>query len=122
VGNEIADPVVTASSFHPGRSARNHLRVVATSAGLPLARADEVLVQVGLATVARRHPTTVIPVGLLPPGYGDKSARLEAPRLPRSPWNFGGGPMLDQAASSLVGVTAVAMVWSRATRSAGRCR
>src|SRR5215203_5158328 len=43
-------------------------------------------------------------------------------RLSRSPWNFGGGPMLDQAASSLVGVTAVAMVWSRATRSAGRCR
>ena len=29
--------------------------------------------------------------------------------------------MLDQAASSLVGVTA-AMVWSSATRSAGRCR
>ena len=38
---ELADPVrhvgavLEASSFHPGRSARNHLRVVATAAGLP---------------------------------------------------------------------------------------
>ena len=47
--------------------------------------------------------------------------RAENSRLSRSPWNFGGGPMRDQAASSLVGVTA-AMVWSRATRSAGKCR
>jgi transposase len=30
----------------------------------------------------------------------------QRPRLSRSPWNFGGGLMLDQAASSLVGVTA----------------
>src|SRR5512133_3262054 len=47
--------VLEASSFHPGRSARNHLRVVATAAGLPYARADEVLAQVGLAQVARRR-------------------------------------------------------------------
>jgi ABC-2 type transport system ATP-binding protein len=47
--------VLEASSFHPGRSARNHLRVVATAAGLPLARADEVLAQVGLAEAARRR-------------------------------------------------------------------
>jgi len=47
--------VLEASSFHPGRSARNHLRVVATAAGLPLARADEVLAQVGLADAARRR-------------------------------------------------------------------
>ena len=58
---ELADPVrhvgavLEASSFHPGRSARNHLRVVATAAGLPLARADEVLDQVGLAQAARRR-------------------------------------------------------------------
>jgi len=58
---ELADPVrhvgavLEASSFHPGRSARNHLRVVATAAGLPLARADEVLAQVGLAEAARRR-------------------------------------------------------------------
>jgi ABC-2 type transport system ATP-binding protein len=47
--------VLEASSFHPGRSARNHLRVVATAAGLPFARADEVLAQVGLAAAARRR-------------------------------------------------------------------
>ena len=41
-------------------------------------------------------------------------------RLSRSPWNFGGGPWRDQAASSLVGVTV--MVASRAARRAGRCR
>jgi ABC-2 type transport system ATP-binding protein len=44
-----------ASSFHPGRSARNHLRVTATAAGLPLARADAVLDQVGLTPAARRR-------------------------------------------------------------------
>jgi ABC-2 type transport system ATP-binding protein len=58
---ELADPirhvgaVLEASSFHPGRSARNHLRVVATAAGLPLARADQVLDQVGLTTAAHRR-------------------------------------------------------------------
>jgi ABC-2 type transport system ATP-binding protein len=57
----LADPirqvgaVLEASSFHPGRSARNHLRVIATAAGLPLARADQVLEQVGLAEAARRR-------------------------------------------------------------------
>jgi ABC-2 type transport system ATP-binding protein len=58
---ELADPirhvgaVLEASGFHPGRSARNHLRVVATAAGLPLARADAVLDQVGLTTAAHRR-------------------------------------------------------------------
>jgi ABC-2 type transport system ATP-binding protein len=58
---ELADPirqvgaVLEASSFHPGRSARNHLRVVATAAGLPLDRADQVLEQVGLAGAAGRR-------------------------------------------------------------------
>ena len=58
---ELADPVrhvgavLEASSFHPGRSARNHLQVVATAAGLPRNRADAVLEQVGLAGAARRR-------------------------------------------------------------------
>jgi ABC-2 type transport system ATP-binding protein len=58
---ELADPVrhvgavLEASSFHPGRSARNHLRVVATAAGLPATRADQVLAQVGLTQAARRR-------------------------------------------------------------------
>jgi ABC-2 type transport system ATP-binding protein len=58
---ELTDPirhvgaVLEASSFHPGRSARNHLRVVATAAGLPLDRADQVLDQVGLTQAAHRR-------------------------------------------------------------------
>jgi ABC-2 type transport system ATP-binding protein len=47
--------VLEASSFHPGRSARNHLRVIATAAGLPLDRTDQVLDQVGLAGAAHRR-------------------------------------------------------------------
>lgn len=42
------------SSFHPARTARNHLRIMCTVAGLPDRRADEVLALVGLAEAARR--------------------------------------------------------------------
>ena len=58
---ELAEPirhvgaVLEASGFHPGRSARNHLQVAATAAGLPRERADQVLAQVGLADDARRR-------------------------------------------------------------------
>jgi ABC-2 type transport system ATP-binding protein len=58
---ELTDPirhvgaVLEASSFHPGRTARDHLRVIATAAGLPMARADQVLAQVGLASAASRR-------------------------------------------------------------------
>ncbi len=43
-----------ASSFHPGRTAANHLKVYAQAAGLPTSRIDEVLGLVGLADVAGR--------------------------------------------------------------------
>ena len=46
--------VLEASSFHPGRTARNHLRVYAAASGIPDVRADEVLAQVGLADAANR--------------------------------------------------------------------
>ena len=46
--------VLEASSFHPGRTARNHLRVYAAASGIPDKRADEVLAQVGLTEAARR--------------------------------------------------------------------
>jgi len=58
---ELPDPVrqvgalLEASGFHPGRTARNHLLVAATAAGLPPGRADQVLAQVGLADAARRR-------------------------------------------------------------------
>lgn len=46
---------VLETAFHPARSGRNHLRVYCRAAGLPLARADEVLVQVGLADAGDRR-------------------------------------------------------------------
>jgi ABC-2 type transport system ATP-binding protein len=47
--------VLEATSFHPGRRARDHLRVLAATAGLPDRRVDEVLTEVGLAGAARRR-------------------------------------------------------------------
>lgn len=43
------------ANFHPGRSARNHLKVYATAAGLPGSRVPVVLEQVGLAEFADRR-------------------------------------------------------------------
>jgi ABC-2 type transport system ATP-binding protein len=43
------------TAFHPARSGRDHLRVYCRAAGLPLARADEALHQVGLAEAGRRR-------------------------------------------------------------------
>src|SRR3712207_9170147 len=56
----LPDPVRTVgaaleTAFHPDRSGRNHLRVYCRAAGLPLSRADEVLVQVGLADAGSRR-------------------------------------------------------------------
>jgi len=42
------------SSFHPGRTARNHLRVLCAATGVPDSRTDEVLAQVGLTDSAGR--------------------------------------------------------------------
>jgi ABC-2 type transport system ATP-binding protein len=43
------------ANFHPGRTARNHLKVYATTAGLPAERVPKVLEQVGLASFADRR-------------------------------------------------------------------
>ncbi len=59
---ELPDPLrevgtlLEAKPFHPGRSARNHLRMLAASNGLPATRADEVLELVGLHEVAKKKP------------------------------------------------------------------
>ncbi len=45
-----------AKFFHPTRSARNHLRLLATEARVPDSRVDEVLSLVGLSSVARKRP------------------------------------------------------------------
>ena len=61
---KLADParavgaVLEASSYHPSRSGRNHLRVLATAAGVPLARVDETLEEVELSNAARRRVKT----------------------------------------------------------------
>jgi ABC-2 type transport system ATP-binding protein len=47
--------VLEATSFHPGRRARDHLKSVAVGAGIPLARVDETLDIVGLSDVAKRR-------------------------------------------------------------------
>jgi ABC-2 type transport system ATP-binding protein len=58
---DLADParhvgaVLEASSFHPGRRAVDHLRILATAAGLPARRADEALAQVRLSEHASRR-------------------------------------------------------------------
>lgn len=58
---ELADPartvgaVIESDAFHPGRSGRNHLRILADATGIPARRVDEILEQVGLAGAADRH-------------------------------------------------------------------
>jgi ABC-2 type transport system ATP-binding protein len=58
---ELSSPLYTvgavleASNYHPGRTGRNHLRVLATAAGLPPPRVDQVLADVELAPAARRR-------------------------------------------------------------------
>jgi len=46
--------VLEASGFHPARTARNHLKVIATMAGVPFARVDECLDLVGLSEAGDR--------------------------------------------------------------------
>jgi ABC-2 type transport system ATP-binding protein len=58
---ELDDPirqvgtVLETSTFHPGRSGRNHLRTVATAAGIPRSRVEELLELVDLAPAAKRR-------------------------------------------------------------------
>jgi ABC-2 type transport system ATP-binding protein len=47
--------LLEAKAMHPGRSARNHLRWLAASNGIPTRRVDEMLELVGLEKVARQR-------------------------------------------------------------------
>jgi ABC-2 type transport system ATP-binding protein len=47
--------VLETTGFHPGRTGRDHLRVLAQAGGIPRSRVDEVLGQVGLADAAGRR-------------------------------------------------------------------
>ena len=51
----IVGAALEASSFHPGRTARDHLRVLAPQVGVSTKRCDEVLELVGLSDAARRR-------------------------------------------------------------------
>ncbi len=44
-----------ATSFHPGRSGRDHLRVLADATGVPLGRVDEMLELVGIPAAAKKR-------------------------------------------------------------------
>ncbi len=46
--------LLESTGFHPGRSARDHLRVLTTAAGLPATRSEEVLALVDLTEAAHR--------------------------------------------------------------------
>jgi ABC-2 type transport system ATP-binding protein len=50
--------VLESNDFHPGRSGRDHLRVLAAAAEIPTARVEEVLDVVGLAAAAHRPGRT----------------------------------------------------------------
>ena len=47
--------LLDAKAFHPARTARNHLRWLALTNDIPMKRVDEVLNQVGLASVANKR-------------------------------------------------------------------
>jgi ABC-2 type transport system ATP-binding protein len=48
--------LLEAKAYHPTRSAKNHLRVLATAGSVPLSRVDEVLDTVGLKDVGSKRP------------------------------------------------------------------
>jgi ABC-2 type transport system ATP-binding protein len=54
--SSIVGILLDAKAFHPTRSARNHLKVLATAGNIPLSRVDEVLDVVGLKDVAKKKP------------------------------------------------------------------
>jgi ABC-2 type transport system ATP-binding protein len=51
---ETVGAVLESTGFHPARAGRDHMRVVATAAGIAGSRVDELLAFVGLARVADR--------------------------------------------------------------------
>jgi ABC-2 type transport system ATP-binding protein len=51
----VVGAALEATSFHPGRSGRNHLRVMADTAGVDHRRVDEMLELVGIPAAARQR-------------------------------------------------------------------
>jgi ABC-2 type transport system ATP-binding protein len=56
--SRVVGAVLESNDFHPARTGRNHLRVLAAQAGIGAARVDEVLDTVGLTKAADRYVRT----------------------------------------------------------------
>jgi ABC-2 type transport system ATP-binding protein len=56
--SRIVGAVLESNDFHPGRSGRDHLRVLAVSSGIDQGRVDDLLDLVGLTNAARRSVKT----------------------------------------------------------------
>ncbi len=54
--SQVVGILLDAKAFHPTRTARNHLRVLAAAGNIPESRVDEVLDIVGLSAVAKKGP------------------------------------------------------------------
>jgi ABC-2 type transport system ATP-binding protein len=54
--SQVVGILLEAKAFHPTRSARQHLRVLADAGGISQSRVEEVLDAVGLADVAKHRP------------------------------------------------------------------
>lgn len=54
--SEMVGVLLEAKAFHPTRTARNHLKILATQGNIPLSRVYEVLEQVGLKTESKKGP------------------------------------------------------------------
>ncbi len=54
--SQVVGILLEAKAFHPTRSARNHLKILADAGGIDAKRVDEVLDIVGLADVAKKSP------------------------------------------------------------------
>lgn len=54
--SKVVGVLLEAKAFHPTRSARNHLKILAAAGGIKKNRVDEVLDIVGLSDVARKKP------------------------------------------------------------------
>ena len=54
--SQIVGILLEAKAFHPTRTARNHLKILATAGDIPMKRVDEVLEIVGLTEVAKKKP------------------------------------------------------------------
>src|SRR3954462_11013115 len=79
--------VLEDASFHPGRTARNHLRVLATIGGHPSARVEDVLDAGGLSHAAARRVGAPRPRRPPRPGLlaGDAAAARDRERAARRP-------------------------------------